>query len=82
MKTLNISPMIFHSQPQAEHMLGKRRTVMQNNFTFHEFFFKCATLHISQINSFLDLNQNKRLLDNKTGGPLDTTDTFWDTFCL
>ena len=27
----------------------------------------------------MDLNRNKRLLENKTGGPLDTKDTFWDT---
>ena len=28
--------MIFHSQHQAEHKLGKKRPVKQNNFTFHE----------------------------------------------
>ena len=37
------------------------------------FFFKCPALHISKVNSFADLKQNKRLLDNKRWEPLDTT---------
>ena len=47
---------------------------MQNNFTFHKkhFFFKCMISHISKVNSFLDLKQNKRLSDTKSGDPLDT----------
>ena len=32
----NISPMIFHLQPQVEHKLGEKRPVKQNNFTFHK----------------------------------------------
>ena len=47
----------------------------QNSFIFHEknvFSFKCMTLHISKINSFLHVKRNKRLLD-KSGEPLDTT---------
>ena len=59
----NVSPTIFHSQPHVEHMLTEKGTVMQNNFTLYEtsvFFFKCPTLHISKVNSLLDL---QRLLD-------------------
>ena len=32
----SISPMIFHSQTRIERTLGEKRTVMHNNFTFHE----------------------------------------------
>ena len=32
----NISAMIFYWQPLVEHVLDEKRTVMQNNFTFHE----------------------------------------------
>ena len=38
-----------------------------------KFFLKCPTLHIYQINSFLDIKRNKRLLDNKSLEPLDAT---------
>ena len=31
----SISPMIFHSQPRVEHMLGEKN-VVRNSFTFHE----------------------------------------------
>ena len=65
----DISSVIFHSQPWVEHhTLGKKRTVIQNNFTLHRtniFFFKYFTLYICKINSFLNLKQNKMLLDNK-----------------
>ena len=75
MKTLNISLMIFQSQPHVEHTLGEKIIVMQNNFTFLETnaFFKCPALRISKINSFVDLKQNKKLLDNKSWELLDTT---------
>ena len=43
--------MVFHSQPQVEHRLDEKRTVIQNNFFFHE----ANTSHTSKINSFLDL---------------------------
>ena len=36
-------------------------------------YFKCPTLHTSQTNSILGIKQNKRLLDNKSLEPLDTT---------
>ena len=66
----NISLMIFQSQPHIEHTLGEKITVMQNNFTFLETnVFSLNVwlyLHISKINSFADLKQDKRLLDNKS----------------
>ena len=58
----NISPIIFYSQGHAEHTFREKGTVNLNNFTFHEtniFFFKYLTLHVSKINLFLDLKQNK-----------------------
>ena len=58
--------MIFNSQPHVEHILDEKRTVMQNNLTFLKtsfLFFKYPTLHISKVNSLLDLKRNKRLLD-------------------
>ena len=66
--------MIFQSQPHVEHTLGEKIIVMQNNFTFVETnaFFKCPALRISKINSFVDLKQNKKLLDNKSRELLDT----------
>ena len=54
----NISPMIFHSQPCVEHTLAIKKTPHDKNI------FLNMTLHISKISSFLDLKQNKRLLDN------------------
>ena len=64
----NILPIVFHSQPRVEHTLGEKRTVMQNNFTFLEFFsfFKCQTLHISKTNAIkykMKTNQNKTILE-------------------
>ena len=53
---------------------------MQNSFPFQRgkrFFFKSATLHISKINSILDLKLNKRLLYSKA---LEL-DTARDTTC-
>ena len=38
-KDSNVSPMVFHSQPQFEHKLGKKRSFKQNNFAFHETTF-------------------------------------------
>ena len=32
----NILPMISHLQPQAEHKVGKKRPIKQNNFTFYK----------------------------------------------
>ena len=73
----NISLMIFQSQPHIEHTLGEKITVMQNNFTFLETnVFSLNVwlyLHISKINSFADLKQDKRLLDSKSWEPLDAT---------
>ena len=56
------------------------RNCYENNFSFHtkKFFFKCATLHNSKINSFLDLKRSKRLLDYKSCEPLDTTVSSWN----
>ena len=65
-----ISAIIFHSQFRVE------KKVMQNNFAFHEskfFFFKCPPLHISQINSSLDVKRKKKVLDNKRSEPLHIT---------
>ena len=49
-KNCNISPIIFHSpvkQKKKNHFPREKR-----------FFFKFRTLHISKINSFLDLKRN------------------------
>ena len=77
----NILPMVFHSQCWVGHKLGEKKTIMQNNFTFHRaiIFFKCPTLRVSKINCFLDLKRNKRrqLLDNKSRKPLDTKISSW-----
>ena len=70
-----ISAIIFHSQFRVE------KKVMQDNFAFHEsnfFFFKCPPLHISQINSSLDVKRNKKVLDNKRSEPLHITVSWMD----
>ena len=40
-------------QSYVEHMLGEKIIIPQDKY----FLFKCPTLHISKINSILDLKQ-------------------------
>ena len=70
----NILPMIFHSQPQVEHKLGKKDLLNRiiSLSMRQTFFFKYPTLHIPKRNLFLGLKQSKKLI-NKRWEPLDTT---------
>ena len=63
----NISPIIFHWQPWVKNTFGEKELLCKiiSLSTRETFFFKCQTLHISEINSFLDLKWSKRLLDNR-----------------
>ena len=71
--------MIFYSQPWVEHTLGEKRTVMQNNFTFHK--TSVFSLNVFSLNTFLNQKWNKGLLqDNKSWEPLDATVGCMDQF--
>ena len=61
MKTLT-----FH-QPFSIHNLMLSRCWLKNV----AFFYRCLTLHIPKINSFLDFKRNKSLWDNKNWEALD-----------
>ena len=56
----NISSIIFHSKLWVKHTFDEKELLCKiiSLSTRETFFFKCQTLHISEINSFLDLKRN------------------------